>query len=255
MISIVMAYYNRRKLLTETLKSIERSEYKDYEIIVVDDASDERIDDLEFPSLRVLRIEPKDKWYHNSCIPFNIGFKEAKGDVVLIQNPECLHVHDVLRYVADNITDRNYLSISAYSMDEDMTNSLPACMLPDYDSFIDMFRRLPQQLANNYIGWYNHPVYRPVGYHFCCAITKKNLSILGGFDERYANGTGYEDDDLVDRVKRFGLELKIVDDVSVIHQWHPRVYDINNPVHKQMFKMNGALHKKTKREPYIKVND
>jgi GT2 family glycosyltransferase len=251
MISVVMAYFNRRELLINTLKSIERSEFKDYEIIVVDDGSTERIDDLP---VKVIRLEPENKWYHNSCIPFNIGFKEAKGDVIIIQNPECLHVHDVLSYVDKTICDDNYISMSCYSYNEGMTKYLMGSMYPDYDSFLDMFNKLPQQSVLNYVGWYNHASYRPVYYHFCSAITRKNLRILGGFDERYANGTGYEDDDLVDRVKRLGLKM-IIPDVTVIHQWHPKVYNINNQEHAKMFRLNGMLHKQTKRESYIRAND
>lgn len=248
MISIVMAYFNRRNLLLETLKSIERSSVDDYEIIIVDDAGSERIDDLQCEKIKVIRIEPKDKWYHNSCIPFNIGFKHARGDVVMIQNPECLHVHDVLRYVTDHITDKNYISISCYSINEQATKYISV------EDHVEMLRRMPQQSADNYTGWYNHPVYRPVHYHFCSAITKRNLGILGGFDERYAFGTGYEDDDLIDRIRRWGLEMIIADQVSVIHQWHPKVYDMNIREHKDMFKLNGQLHKKTKKESIIHVN-
>ena len=47
-ISIVMAYYNRRQLLINTLQSIMSSFIKDIEVIVVDDFSkeSERIEDL-----------------------------------------------------------------------------------------------------------------------------------------------------------------------------------------------------------------
>jgi glycosyltransferase involved in cell wall biosynthesis len=253
MISIVLTYYNRRKLLEATLKSIRKSDYKDYEIIVVDDGSTELIDDIE--GIRLLRIEPSDKWYFNSCIPFNIGFKEAKGDIIIIQNAECLHVHDILTYVSKNVNNTNYISFSAYSINEDMTYFLPNSLYPNYNIFLHAFSCFPQQSVIDYVGWYNHSVYRPVHYHFCAAITKKNLSILGGFDERYAKGTGYEDDDLVDRIRRLKLNMKIEDNLSIIHQWHPKVYDINNKKVAEMFRMNGQLHKMTKRESIIHVND
>lgn len=249
MISIVAAYYNRKRLLVNTLESIIKSKYKDFEVIVVDDASDEmnRVEDLKYPFLRIVRVEPKDKWYHNACMPINMGIRASRGDIVMIQNPECLHVHDVLTYVNNSICLDNYISVSCYSIDEQMTISI--------DKTVKNFKDLPKQaVTKNYVGWYNHSLYRPVYYNFCCAITRKNLSILGGFDERYANGTGYEDDDFIDRIKRLGLKMVIPDEVSVIHQWHPKVYDISNPVHAKMFGLNGALHKQTKREHYIRVN-
>ena len=102
MISIVTDYINRRQLLIKTLQSLNKSEIKDFEFIVVDDCSSDehRIDDLcrDYPFLRVIRLESNQKWYVNPCIPFNIGFKEAKGDIVIIQNPECYHYDDILLY-------------------------------------------------------------------------------------------------------------------------------------------------------------
>lgn len=43
-----MGYRNRKQLLIRTLDSIRRSEIKDYEVVIVDDASDEehRIEDI-----------------------------------------------------------------------------------------------------------------------------------------------------------------------------------------------------------------
>lgn len=92
MISIVSAYYNRKPQFYRTLKSISSSEIKDFEYIVADDGSsnEHRLEDLinEFPFLRVIRVEPKDKWYVNPCIPFNKGIFESKGNIILLQNPE-----------------------------------------------------------------------------------------------------------------------------------------------------------------------
>ncbi len=90
-ISIVTAYYNRRQLLINTLKSISKTSHDDFEVIVVDDGSTEenKIGDLpnEYPFLKVIRVEPEDKWYINPCVPFNRGFKEASGEIVILQNP------------------------------------------------------------------------------------------------------------------------------------------------------------------------
>ena len=101
-ISIVTAYYNRKSLFIRTLNSIAKTAYKDFELIAVDDASHEweRIEDQEseFPFLKVIRIEEQDKWYSNPSIPFNIGIAKAKGDIIILQNPECFHTQDILTY-------------------------------------------------------------------------------------------------------------------------------------------------------------
>lgn len=257
MISIVTPYYNRKRLFIETLKSIAKSAYKDFEVIAVDDASieDERIEDLitEFPFLKVIRLEEKDKWYFNSCIPFNIGIAKADGDIIMLQNPECLHVHDVLAYIATAVNNDNYITMSAYSLNKELTENLPSQI--DKADFINYFKSLPQQLLRDYVGWCNHSKFRPCYFHFCVALTKKNMKILGGFDERYADGTGYEDNDFVDRVGKLELKKIINDDVSVIHQWHPIVYDITNPKYAKGWRINGSLFAKTRKEKGYSINN
>jgi glycosyltransferase involved in cell wall biosynthesis len=244
MISVVTAYFNRKQLFVNTLKSIEKSKYKDFEVIAVDDGSreEERLEDLKFPFLRVVRIEPKDKWYFNSCIPYNRGIAQAKGDIIVLQNPECYHYDDILSYAVKNVDDSNYVAMSCYSINKDM----------DIKESVKRFKTLPQRSVIDYVGWYNHAVYRPVYYHFCAALTMKNLNILGGFDERFAMGVGYEDNEFIDRVSRLRLKMAIPD-VSVIHQWHPKVYDLINRSHFDLYAKNGYLHKETKKELIIKA--
>jgi predicted glycosyltransferase involved in capsule biosynthesis len=150
---------------------------------------------------------------------------------------------DVLTYVSKNVNENNYISMACYSVNKRIT----------LKETIENFKILPQQSVSAYIGWYNHSKYRPVHYHFCAALTKRNLNILGGFDERYAMGIGYEDNEFIDRVKRLNLEMVIADDVPVIHQWHPKVYDLVNSKYLDLYGKNALLHKQTKKESIIHV--
>ncbi|MCL1665336.1 glycosyltransferase family 2 protein [Elizabethkingia ursingii] len=223
MISIVTAYYNRKKIFIRTLESISKSEYTDeYEVVVIDDGSreEERLEDqiIRFPFLKVIRLEPDRKWYNNSCVPFNIGFKEVKGDKIVIQNPECFHFDDVLACVRDNLEQGTYLSFGCYSLDKKST---------DEDELFWDRRYIEETIANNdYIvkedgelGWYNHSIYRPEAYHFCTALTKNDLNKLQGFDERFALGIAYDDDEFILRIKR-KLQITFVDKCRVLHQNH-----------------------------------
>ncbi len=257
-ISIVTAYYNRKKLFYQTLKSISKTKHNDFEVIAVDDCSsnEERIEDLqaEFSFLRVIRLNSENKWYINPCVPFNIGFRAAVGDIIILQNPECLHVHDVITYLSNKVNNNNYISVSAYAINEEITNMLPS--LINNNNFSDYFKSLPQQPTGGspIIGWYNHSKFRPTYFHFCSALTKKNLELLGGFDERYAYGISYDDNEFIERIRRMGLCMTIADDVSVIHQWHINVlYKIQN--FSELHAKNRAiLHNITMNERGYKVN-
>jgi glycosyltransferase involved in cell wall biosynthesis len=235
MISIVAGYYNRKKLFYLTLKSIVKSNLKDIEFIAVDDGSspEERIESFldEFPFLKIIRLEKQNKWYINPCVTFNIGLREAKGNIIVMQNPECLHVHDVLSYLNEYVNDTNYISISAYGLDPHLTTTLPQHC--ENNTVVDLLNSLPQRpyIGGDTLGWYNHSKFRPVYFHFCSAMTRANMAKLNGFDERFAHGVGYDDDEIIARIRKLRLELIIADNVSVIHQYHPSLWTAPNTGH------------------------
>jgi glycosyltransferase involved in cell wall biosynthesis len=253
MISIVTAYYNRKDLFYRTLQSITKSKFKDIELIAVDDASDpeHRIEDLveEFPFLKVIRTEPENKWYVNCCIPFNVGLREAKGDIIVLQNPECLHVGDVLTYFNSHINESNYISVSAYGLDSDSKTTDLLIQNLNNGTLSSFIKSLPQRpyMGNRTLGWYNHSKFRPEAWHFCSAMTRGNMGKLNGFDERYATGVACDDSEIIIRIQRLGLKIQITEDVSVIHQYHAPSCTLANEA--QLWEQNQILlYKVTMRE-------
>ncbi len=229
-LSIATSYYNRKPQFINTLKTINRSkQINNLELIVVDDCSsnEHRLEDIvdEFPFIKIIRLEKKDKWYVNPCIPFNKAIKEATGDVIILQNPECLHVGDILDDIVNTINDNTYITYGIYSLDREMTNRLYD--LPyENDEIFNLINSRISPLNNfgysreGITSWYNHSKYRPAAYHFLSAITKINMNKLNGFDERYSNGIGFDDDELLFRIKLLGLDVLIHDTPFAIHQWH-----------------------------------
>lgn len=231
MISVVTAYFNRKQLFYNTLLRFQSLPNKNFEVIAVDDGSNEenRLEDLmiEFDFLKVIRLDPQKKWYVNSCIPFNVGFKAAKGEIVIIQNPECIHYGDIISYVEKNLKPNAYLSFGAYSLDKPTTekinngdaSSLEKMHISFYEKSI---------ITDGELGWYNHSVHRPKGFHWCTAIYKSDLDLLGGFDERYALGVAFDDNELLARIQKKGMEFKIIDEPFVLHQNHFNVDTTTN---------------------------
>ena len=231
MISIVMGFFDRHIQLERTLRTIKKSLYQDYEIIIVDDASDKPLI-LSDERVRVIRIEKENKWWVNPCIAYNIGFKEAKGDIILIQNPECRHDGDILTFVANNIEKNIYLSIPVFAADSTTTE------------LIEQGKELSHSELSVGSKWLNHPYYRPLNFHFCTAIIKEDLDELGGFDERYADGIAFDDTELIRRIYRKGMQIKTCEYPYAIHQWHSSGH-WNNPA---LFKKNERLYEKEYRK-------
>ena len=218
MISIVMSYYNRLAQLRYTLKTISRSQIKDIEIVIVNDfsAPEECPDCLvnEFPNLDIQIIHMQDqiakKNYCNPCVPYNVGLRASRGDLVVVQNPECCHMGDVLAYVKENLLSGTYLSFHCWSCVKNETLVLQET---------DHLELIPTKKSR----WYNHETERPVAFHFCNAITRQDLICTNGFDERYALGHNWDDAEILYRIKKI-CQTQFVADPYVIHQYHHKSY-------------------------------
>ena len=223
-ISIVTAYFNRKKLFYNTLLSIRRSAVTNIEVIAVDDGSsaDERLEYLqaEFNFLKIIRLEQADKWYVNPCIPFNKGFAAASGDIVILQNPECLHYGDILKYADENLGANDYFSFASYSLDRETTELLSSSEIKGDQFYSSIKFRDTAAVSDGDAGWYNHSRYDPAGFHWCAAIYRKTLVELGGFDDRYALGVAFDDIELLVRIKKKGMNFRIIDQPLVLHQNH-----------------------------------
>jgi len=221
MISIVMAAHNRRQQLINTLNSIAYYYSDPIEVIVMDSTDDpnETIDDLAYGYLFPVNIIKKNVEWVNPCVAYNIGFDKAKGDIIIIQNAESLHVGNILKYAKDNVSDGLYITFGAYSLDRSLGE---VDFVKQKDSLRSMVLGAKDTYLNVHSGWYNHSKYRPVKYHFCAAITRHDLERINGFDERYGMGVAHDDCEILVRLENAGIKTTIVDDPFVIHQWHKR---------------------------------
>jgi mannosyltransferase OCH1-like enzyme len=229
-ISIVMAYYNRQNLLDKTLESFAKSKVKNYELIIVDDASDTP---LVCNNAKIIRVNKEDKWYNCSAVAFNRGFREATGDIILIQNPECYHVGDILDYVQTHIRNNTYLSFGCYAINKIETEAFHRGIMPSIGDYV---------IGSQGNGWYNHSTHRPKAYHFCSAMLRRDLDRIGGFDERYAMGVAFDDDDFIRCIRNMGMSVKIINDTFVIHQHHTHFEFEAHSAWKAPHKLNQVLY-------------
>ncbi len=222
-LSIVMAYFDRRQLLINTLKSIEYySKGYPVELIIVDDSSNEEINDIQelFPDLDItlIVIKKENKTWNNPCIAFNEGFNYVSGDVVMITCPECVHVGSIIEYTFDNFKDDDYLAFSTYAGDVAL-NEFFSGFSWDIENPEEKIRQAIGPDFKN--GWHSHST--PFFYTlipFCGVISQWNLLRLSGYDERFIDGWGCADYDLTDRIKNLGLKTHIIDDPFCVHQHH-----------------------------------
>jgi len=233
MIAIVCTYFNRQEQLLRTLESFKQYNPDKFMVVIVDDGSDEDIV-LPVTEFEVVVLKTYNKTWSQGDPAFNMGIYYALlkyPEIVIIQNIECYHVGDVLSY-ARRVDSKSYISFGCYSQGEgeaigSVINGRGASFGGDS-------------------AWYNHPIHRPVGYHFCSAITAGNLRKINGFDERFAFGAGYDDDYLLHQIKCLGLEIEITAEPYVVHQWHKQnktnnadLYEKNKTIYDELIKENN----------------
>ena len=103
LVSIIILNYNAGQILSDCFESVIKTNYDNFEIIIVDNASEDksyRKCKEKFERTRIIENE-KNLGY---CEGNNIGIREAKGDYIVILNP-------------DTIVESNWIEelISAYS--------------------------------------------------------------------------------------------------------------------------------------------
>jgi len=101
--SLIIIAYNRLDQLKLTLPSI-HFEHVD-ETILVDDGSEDGVGDWianQYPNIRVIHPEGEKTW-RNPARARNLGVAAAQGDIVIVQDAECLHISDAIRQVQDHL--------------------------------------------------------------------------------------------------------------------------------------------------------
>jgi hypothetical protein len=262
-ISIVMSYYNRKRQLKKTLdifENIYKNRYN-FEVIIVDDASNKenQIDNLirEYTfDIELLKIGKEEKGNRiNSSVVYNKGFARAKGDIIIIQNPECYHVGDLLGFVLLNLNENLYFSFSCFSTNTEEFNMelLESNNIFKKINDKNFLERNGKSSYLNNLNWFNHPIIRPKGFHWCSAIYKNKLKKIGGFDERFKDGYCFDDNELLLSIRyKLKLNVKIIPPKFgfVVHQYHSRsIYNIKNLG--ELYKKNQVLF--FQKEQYLKT--
>lgn len=95
-VSVVICAKNEYENLVTFLPAILEQDYRDYEVIVVNDCSDDSTQDLleelqlKYPHLKYSQIKHDEKFTHGKKLALTIGIKAAKNEWLLLTDADCV---------------------------------------------------------------------------------------------------------------------------------------------------------------------
>jgi hypothetical protein len=200
-----MPYFERMARLKNTLKSFKTDGYfeSDYpykvQVSVCDDGSmEERVRHERFDGIPLILTElPLKTGWLNPCVPINRAVRATDSPLILLQSPETYHPMPVLEKMAS--------------------------LLDAYNKVVLCPTKVDGQKGWR---WYAHPVHRPVKYWFCQLMSRDFFEEIGGFDELYRWGQGFDDDAFADSIEKHGGTFIWADECHVVHVKVPRNYTL-----------------------------
>lgn len=195
MISLILPYWERRGAADRALALLaEQYEGLDLEVVIVDDGNPIPFVAPRSPlNIRVVRL-PEKSIPKSPATAWNAGVKASSGDLIALSCIEILHTVPVLAQMAEHVErmgPNGYVLASAWCPNHRAWHCHSTVQVPD----------CPPGTGIAFLGMMHRELFERVG----------------GFDEDYREGAGYEDRDLIRKLVAAGAEFAIRDDLVVTH--------------------------------------
>jgi GT2 family glycosyltransferase len=211
--SILVLNYNGKHLLCDCIASISNQNFTDYELIIVDNNSDDG-------SVAYIRENfPKAKLIGNSenfgfAKGNNIGIEACKGEWIFFLNNDAVLEQNCLEFLSKHIENRK----------SEQLVFAPIMLKADFPEQIDSAGDMlypwgyAYKYENEFANESEFSEFREINLACCGAavFNRELLEKLNGFDEDFF--LYYEDIDLSLRAKRLGAKIYLVPQARVLHK-------------------------------------
>jgi glycosyltransferase involved in cell wall biosynthesis len=199
LLSIVIPVYNGGPVFERCLAAIQKADFHDWELVVVDDGStDESARRAGQCGARLFHTPER----RGPAAARNLGAQVARGEYLFFIDADCEVRPDTLTRIADRLHAQPELDALFGSYDAE----------PGASNFIAQYKNL----FHHYVHQHGSEI-ASTFWTGCGVIRRSRFLALGGFDVQLYRRPAIEDIDLGYRLKQAGGEIRLAKEVQVRH--------------------------------------
>jgi glycosyltransferase involved in cell wall biosynthesis len=236
-LSIIISFYNRIDYLKLVFAGLEIQTFKNFEVIIADDGSNETIvqelkELIQKVNLPVTHIWQEDKGFRKNKI-LNKAIVQSKSNYLVFIDGDCIPHSEFLREHFENREEKTCLTGRRVNLSRKITNRLNEQLVKEKFLEKNHFLILCDSIFGETVD-FEKGIYiksktirkfinkKPRGLLGCnFSVFKKDILAVNGFDERYENPSIGEDTDLQFRLELLGIKIKSLNNIAVqYHLYH-----------------------------------
>lgn len=205
--SIIIPCYNAANVIEYCLDAVVQSTLKNYEVICVDDCSQD-------DTVRIIKgYENVDlislKTNQGAAVARNIGAKQAKGDILLFIDSDVVIKDDTIAKIQSAFTHKNADAIVGIYSAEHPFSGIAS-------NYKNLHLRYTRMIMDEEVHIFDGS---------CVAIKKEVFNEVSGFDENIKILAG-EDWDLANRISEKGFRIILDKSVTFIHRKYYTIFNL-----------------------------
>ena len=202
--SIIIPLYNRSQEIDELLFTLQQQEYKDFEVLIIEDGS--KLDAKSIIQSYTDKLTIRYFYKENGGQGFarNYGFEHANGDYFVIFDSDCLIPKDYLKIVKDHL---EKFHLDAYGGPDAAHDSFTAIQKAISYSMTSPFTTGGIRGNKKHVGTF-HP------RSFNMGVSRKVWQEVGGFKLTRLG----EDIEYSIRIQKAGFKIGLIPDAIVFHK-------------------------------------
>ena len=235
--SLIISFYNRIDYLKLVLAGLERQTFRNFEIILADDGSNQNvISEIESLSKQIsfpfIHVWQEDKGFRKNRI-LNSAIRVSSADYLIFIDGDCIPHRNFINEHYKNRSSGQCLTGRRVNLSKQITNKLTYSSVKEgflennmvslimdgligRSTYVEKGIYLENEVLRKY---FNKKKRGLLGCNL--SIHKADIKIINGFDERYQAPSIGEDSDVQFRLELLGIKIETLNNIAIqYHLYH-----------------------------------